>query len=227
MFIIMRINKSILFLFFALATGSSSAQVNDAGLWASVNLEKNIIQKLTAEFSQEFRMNENISELGSFFSEAGMQYRFSKRFAVSAGYRFSNKRRLDDSYSKRHRILFNVNYREKISDLTVAIRLRYQSQYRDVNSSDDGKVPENYFRSKITFKYDLKKRITPFLSGETFVYLNRPEGMLFDNYRLSAGLEYEFSKKSSVDLGYLIDREINKNDPLTGYIIALGWNYRL
>jgi hypothetical protein len=75
--------------------------------------------------------------------------------------------------------------------------LRYQSQYADVNSSDDGPVPNNYLRPKLTVKYNLEKKYTPFISGEGFIHLNRADGILFDAYRLSAGMEYEFTKKSN------------------------------
>ena len=36
----------------------SVAQVNDAGLWTSINLEKKITKKIAVDLSQEFRFNE-------------------------------------------------------------------------------------------------------------------------------------------------------------------------
>ncbi|MBK6640071.1 MAG: DUF2490 domain-containing protein [Bacteroidetes bacterium] len=98
----------------------SVAQVNDAGLWTSINLEKKITKEIAVDLSQEFRFNENISELGSFFTEISAQYKLHKNLSIGAGYRFINKRELDDSYEKRHRMLFDLNTKEKISKIAVS-----------------------------------------------------------------------------------------------------------
>lgn len=203
------------------------AQVNDAGLWASVNLEKKFSKKISLHFSEELRFNENFSELGTVFSELTGEYQFSKMFAVSGGYRFIQKRRLDDSYSTRHRYLINFNVKNKLGPVATNFRIRYQSQYSDIYSSEEGMVPSDYLRTKLSLKYNLQRKYTPFISGEMFVHLNRADGMLLDNYRVSAGMEYEFSKKSSIDLGYMVDREIQVKNPWTSYVVVIGWNYIL
>jgi len=212
-------------LLFTLSTPVVMAQVNDAGLWASVNLEKKFTTKISIHFTEEFRFNENFSELGVFFSELTGEYQFSKMFAVSGGYRFIQRRRVDDSYSNRHRYLFNLNIKNEIGAFRTNFRLRYQSQYANVHSSEDGPVPDNYLRPKLTVKYNLEKKYIPFISGEGFIHLNRADGVLFDAYRLTAGMEYEFTKKSSIELGYMIDREVQVADPLTNYVIVIGWKY--
>ncbi len=229
MYIIMILRfKTILFLIhLTLCTSYVVGQVNDAGLWTSVSVEKKLSSRITAGLSQEFRFNENISELGTFFTELGAEYKINKYLDISAGYRFINKRRLDDSYSKRHRYLVNVTARRKFNNLSVAFRTRFQSQYSDVYSSDEGSIPDNYVRTKLTLKYDLNRKYNPVISGESFFHVNRPDGLLMDGYRLSAGIEYDFSKKSSVEIAYLLDREIQVNKPWTNYIIALSWSYKL
>jgi hypothetical protein len=216
----------VVLLFFSLPSLTFS-QVNDAGMWYSLGLEKKLSQKFSAEFGAELRMNENFAEAGTYYTEAGIGYRVNKVVSVSAGYRFIQKRRVEDTYSTRHRFLINLNMRHKIEMFSFAGRVRYQSQYSDVNSSEVGKIPDNYIRTKLTAKVDLEKRYTPYFSYEAFFHVNRPEGALYDNYRIAVGIEYEFSKKSAIDLGYMIDREINVSDPWTNYVFSLGWNYKL
>lgn len=220
-------NRIIKVVLLVLIPSLTYSQVNDAGMWYSVGLEKKLTQKLSAEVGTELRLNENFSEIGTFFTEIGMGYRFNKVISVSAGYRFTQKRRVEDTYSTRHRFLVNLNLRHKLSMIAFAGRIRYQSQYSDVNSSDDGKIPDNYIRTKISAKADLEKRYAPYLSYEAFFHVNRPEGMLYDNFRIAAGVEYEFSKKSAIDIGYMIDREVNVSDPWTNYVITVGWAYKL
>ncbi len=204
-----------------------SAQTNDAGLWASINLEKKINKKFSVQLGEELRFYENYSELGSFFTEASLEYKLNKTFGFSAGYRFTNKRRVDDSYSMRHRFLVNATAKRKFKQLNAGLRLRYQSQFSDYYSDAEGQIPANYFRAKLAFKYDLNKKYTPFISGELFTNTNRPEGILMDNYRIEAGIEYEFSKVSSLQLSYIFNKEVQVKDPWTLYVIGVSWNYVL
>ncbi|MBK7970000.1 MAG: DUF2490 domain-containing protein [Bacteroidetes bacterium] len=102
--------------------------------------------------SQEFRFNENISELGSFFTEISAQYKLHKNLSIGAGYRFINKRELDDSYEKRHRMLFDLNAREKFWKIAISARARFQSQYSGINTSENGKIPDNYLRNEVIGK---------------------------------------------------------------------------
>ena len=226
-YFIMRSKLISFFAFCVLLPLGLSAQVNDAGLWAGINLEKKIDKKFSVHLSEELRFYENITELGSFFTEASLEYRLNKTFGFSAGYRFINKRREDNSYSKRHRFLLNATAKRKFNQLNVGVRLRYQSQYADYYSDAEGQVPSNYFRTKLAFKYDLNKKYTPFISGEAFIHTNRADGMLMDNYRIEGGIDYEFSKVSSIQLSYIFNKEIQVNDPLTDYVIGIGWNYVL
>ncbi|HKR05723.1 MAG TPA: DUF2490 domain-containing protein, partial [Bacteroidia bacterium] len=114
------------------------SQVKDAGLWSSVNLEKKITQKLTAGLSEELRFNENITELGTAFTEIGVDYKFYKFVSLGISYRFIQKRRVDDFYSTRHRYNIDLSLKYKIKKISVSLRERFQTQYADVNTSEDG-----------------------------------------------------------------------------------------
>jgi hypothetical protein len=207
-----------LLLAFSFAT---KAQVNDAGLWLNLSAEKKITQKFSTQLTQSFRLNENFSELGTSFSEIGVNYKIQKRLSVGAAYRFSQKRRVDDFYSMRHRYNIDISYKLKIKKINITLRERFQSRYKDYGTSEKGNVPKNYFRSKITMRYNLNKKYTPFISGELFYQLAEQ----IDNLRFKAGFDYEFNKFSSLNLYYMVDKEINVKNPWTNYVIGLGYNY--
>lgn len=225
----MKLRNFFLFLILFSVWGSVPliAQVNDAGMWIGIDLEKKIGNELAIQFSDEIRMNENISEVGTWLNEIGLDYRINKVISASVAYRLILKRRVDDSYSTRHRYLINLNFKEKFGNFNLSFRTRFQSQYTDILSSDFGKSPDNYLRTRVSVKYNTNRKYIPFVSGETFFHLNHPGGFLFDNYRVSGGIEYQFSKKSSLNLGYMIDREINVSDPWTNYVITMSWEQRL
>jgi len=201
------------------------AQVNDAGLWTGINLEKKISKRFSVTLSEELRMNENISEAGSFLTDVGLNYKVNKYIRISGSYRFTNKRQLDDSYSERHRYYFDLNLRTKYSFFTFNLRSRYQSQYKDINSSAGGKIPDHYLRNKLSIKYELNKKIDFFISNEFYTPLRTYDKLLYDNIRYNFGVEYTFNKMHSIDLSYLIQREYNVKNPETDYVICIGYNF--
>jgi hypothetical protein len=205
----------------------SYSQVNDAGLWLSLNLEKKITPALSFNFSEELRMNENITEAGTIFSDFGLAYKFGSRFRMSANYRFINKRRPDDTYDMRLSYYIEGTYREKINPLILLFRVRFQSRYTDVFSSPDGKIPDYYTRTKLTLKLDLDKKIRPYIFAESFFKLNDQEGIQFDNMRYCAGIEYSFSRLHMVDLFYMIQKEYNVKNPLTNFIVGIGYYFTI
>jgi hypothetical protein len=203
------------------------SQNNDAGLWLSFNLDKKITPALSLEFSEEVRMYENITEIGTIFSDIGVACKLGNRFRISAHYRFINKKRLNDTYDNRNRYYFDFTYREKITPLILLFRIRFQSQYTELFSSPEGTRPDYYSRAKLTLKLDVVKRIIPYLYVESFYKLGNPEGILFDGIRYCAGIEYSFNRLHMVDLFYMIQREYNVENPETDFIVGIGYYFTI
>ena len=217
--------KLIFILITTFSFSVSKAQVNDAALWTHISIEKNLSSFFSLELNQEFRLNENISELGTAFTEAGFQYKILNDIRIGASYRFIQRRRLDNSYSFRHQHAYFLTLRQEIGKFDFIVREKYQSRYSDINSSDDGKIPEDVLRTRLTIRYDLVKRYAPFISAEFYYQLNNPEGNEIEKLRYQAGLNYELNKYHSFSLAYLIDKEINRNNPWTDYVIDLGYEF--
>lgn len=219
--------KKILF-FLILISFTATAQVNDAGLWTSLNIEKKFSKRFALTLSQEFRLNENISELGTTFTELSVDVKIKgvKGLSLSPGYRFIQRRNIDDSYSVRHRALFDLNYRYKTGAFSITLRERFQSQVADVITGEDGFLPVNYLRNKISLKYAPdKKKYAPWISAEVFYQLNNNEGNEIDNLRYAAGLDYDLTKKHAISAFYMINKEVNVNDAWIEYIIGVGYKF--
>jgi len=216
------------FVFFGLLIGLNSySQVQDASLWMNVSIEKKIIPTLSVSINQEFRMNENISELGTFFTDVGLNYKINKFLKFSASYRFINKRRLDDSYSIRHRYYFDLVVRKKFNPVTLSFRTRFQSQYADVFSSEDGKIPDYYSRNKLTLKVDAGNNIQPYVYAELFSPLKRPYNVFIDNTRYCLGVEYSINRMNTIDVFYMFQKECNVKNPETAHVIGVGYYINL
>ena len=214
-----------LLLCFISSVGFVSAQWNDAQLWTSVSIEKKVIKSFSVSLAEEVRFTDNINELGEFFTDIGLNYKINKNWRISGNYRFTNKIQLDNSYSKRHRYYFDLSYRRKVYMLTIVLRTRFQSQYKNINSSENGHLPEYYSRNKLTLKYNATRRLSPYISAEAFIPLNNPKVGGIDNMRYSAGLEWEFIKNSTFDFYYMIQQQYQAKNPERDFVAGIGYSY--
>ena len=201
------------------------AQEQDAGLWMSVQVEKRLNRSLSASFSEEVRLRENLTEVGTIFSDIGLEYRFWNRFRIGGHIRFIEKRRLDDTYEASFRSYIDLSYREKLKPVQFILRLRFQTQYAPPFEIPDEPGAENYSRIKLTVKLDLNKRVEPYLYAESFIHLNSWEGMLFDAMRYCGGVEYAVTRMHRVDLFYLIQQEYQVKNPETDFIIGINYTF--
>jgi hypothetical protein len=199
-----------------------SAQVNDAGLWTNITLKKKVTKHLDAYLTEELRFDENITELGTIFTDIGATYEILPGFKAGAFYRFICKRRLDDSYIKAHRYYFDLSYGNHIKRFEFSYRIRFQSQYKDYGSSPEGHVAVNQLRQKVHLGINTKTRFDPYLDAEIW-YLIWPPWSNFDNLRISAGIVTRITKHHFIDTGYIYQQEFNVNDPVTDYIVFLGY----
>jgi len=203
------------------------AQVKDAGIWTSLGFEAKLVKKLSATVSQEYRFNENITELGSWISETGLEYKLNKYMKVSVNYRYTLKRQTNNRYSPRHRFFIDVKAEKKIKPVIFQFRTRFQEEYADIGRAPEGGFSGYYSRNKFSFKFDLDRKWEPYLSFELFSPLHHNQPFLFDNIRSSAGLEYSVSKHHSIDIYYMIQNEMNVNDPVTDFIGGIGYQFNL
>jgi len=217
--------KPAILLILLFAGMSVSAQVNDAGLWMDVNIEKKITRSLAVEFTEEVKMYENITEVGTIYSDLGLTYDFMKRFRVGRSVRFTNQKRLDDTYDSRFSYYFDFSFREKVKPWVFNVRLRYQSQFTDMYTSENGTIPKDVFRPKATIKYEIDKHFRPEASAELFFLLNGSSPGSFVQWRALLGVEYVINRRNAVELYYMVKQEVNVNNPWTSYIIGISYSY--
>ena len=212
--------------FLQVASSGLLAQENDAGLWTSVTIEKEVVKDLDLIVTEEVRFNENITEAGAILTDAGLEYKIWKGFRAGLFYRYTCRRRIDDSYSRLHRVYSDLAYKQKIRRFELGYRARFQVQYKDFSTSETGHVPEWYFRQKLSVSYNTKSRFDPYLGCELWYWID-PVWSRFDNLRLTAGVNVRITKIHSVDLGYLVNKEFNVVDPLTSWVVFAGYKVRL
>jgi hypothetical protein len=220
-----RIPAWILLLLLFLSSLQGIAQVNDAGLWMSVNLEKKITPVFSAAFSQELRMNENISEAGTIFSDIGLQYKYGKHLKFAAFYRYSKKRRLDDMYDTRWSQYVDMAYRQEVKSFALNLRMRYQLKNSELLSSSEGSATANLLIPKLIVKYDSGRKYKPYVFAEPYYNLSVPTDKVLEQLRFCGGVEYTFNRMHAVDLHYIIQKKYTYNQPYTDYVIGIDYAF--
>jgi predicted porin len=178
--------------------------------------------RVSIGINPEILMNENYQEIGRFNVDLGGDYKITKQFKMGLYYRFAKSRLLDNSYENRHRWYLEGAYKFKIERISTTVRFRYQSNYDQEGTAIDFDSPQESLRSKVSLRYNTKKRWNPFLEGEIWTNL---EEELVDNYRIGLGIEYDISKRQSIITAYKLNKEVNQKNEITSHIIYLGYQY--
>ena len=210
---------------FLFITSHLKAQVNDAGIWTGIEIEKKITQAFSIKYIQETRFNENITEAGSLINELGADYRFDKKSRISFVYRVNYQRQLNNMYIPVNRFYFDYSYRNKLSIFEINFRLRAQMQSKNSFVYDSDGNTKSAIRPKISLKYPLKK-LQPYLSAEVYLPIFYNEYKPLDKLRFAIGTEYSFNKQNSIDLRYMIQKEFYTNNPVTDFVFSLSYNFK-
>lgn len=221
--------KISLFFLFLVSFFFCKAQVSDFGAWTTLSIDKKLKGKFSANLTEEVRFFQNLQRYNLSYTNLGLSYKLNKAIKFSVVYRFLQKSKDENTISWRHRFYVDAQIKEKYYPFTFVYRARLQSQIRDYFSSDDGKIPERYWRSKFDLRYELGKGFTPYLAAE-FRYQfvndrNKSANRKFNRGRYYLGCQYQHSDSKTFDFYFMNQREFNVNSPERNYIIGFEYDY--
>lgn len=219
---------------FAKGWGGASTfaqSTNDAGLWTTINIQKELKKNVSVFLTEECRLKENFTRLNLFYTDLGVAIRPIKFLKVSLAYRMIDKFLIDNTFSYRHRLMLDITIKEKFGQFALSYRHRLQSEIRNVYSSDNGTLPEWYSRNKFELKYDLDKPVTPYIAAEFRYQISDPRNVESDKTlhrnRYIVGLDYKINDRNAFGLYYLIQNEYNVSVPENIYIVGLEYTMTL
>ncbi|MFZ6050644.1 DUF2490 domain-containing protein [Halocola ammonii] len=218
---------SSLSIFMLLFSLSAFSQVSDAGLWTGVSVDKEIADDLKADLEMETRFYENISELESAFFDLSLEYKLTKFLDVSVDYRFGNKKELNDTYLLRQRVAGNIYLDADWRDLEFVYRLRLQRNLEGIRRDEAGIEFSSAVRHKFSVTLDLPDRYE--IETEYEIFTGRTDQNRFDqtDWRVKAEIKKGITKDDNISLGYLIQRQVNENNPLMEFIFLISYSYEL
>jgi hypothetical protein len=203
------------------------SQEKDFGLWTSIELEKKIIKNLELDFGLANRMQNNITQRDESFIDMGVSYRYSL-FAAGFGYRFTNNFRFgrNDEYS--HRLFCQLRFRPEWNRFRFDYRLRYQSQYFSLLTSETGNIPDTFIRNRLKISYNIRKSdFSPSFSYEYFYRLKQSDPSEFQRKRLTLGMDYNINKSNTIGVSYIKHETFNVINPRVSHIIGLEYKLEI
>lgn len=204
----MMIKKAALFLFLLSSYCLSYSRNDDFGIWYNASGEIKIMKRLDLEITGCVRTFKNASKVDELFVEAGLGYKLNKYIAVGGAYRFGEFFEDDDSYHPRHKWFADVTGKLPIGDLKISGRFRFQQRFKTYFEDEEDKIPVSHARIKVKAFYNISSfPVNPYVSTEVFCPMFTGAERNIDKNRFMLGLEYNISKKHSIDIEYMFQRD--------------------
>ena len=203
----------------------ANSQDKDFGIWYSISAEKDLIKNIELDVDLDLRTFKDAEKIEEAFIDLGITYKFNKFLSATAGYRFTEFMEDDDTFHPRHKWFTDLKGKVSFGDFDISARLRYQQRYKTYIEDENDKESKRVGRFKFQTSYDIPSfPLNPYISAELFFPLFIESSRSIEKTRFTVGLEYNFSKKHSIEAEYLYQRD-NYPKLLDMNIISL--NYKL
>jgi predicted porin len=220
----MTIKKSLL-LFLMLFQASLAFSQDDFGIWYSVSAEKKLVKKVVLDFDANVRTYSKASKIDEAFFDIGITYKFNKYLSAAASYRFTEFKEDDNFFHPRHKWFTDLKGRLPVGNFDFSARLRFQQRYKTYFKNENDRESTEVGRIKVRTLYNIPSfPVNPYISAELFFPMFRQTTRKVEKDRFMAGVEYNISKKHSVDLEYMFQRDFL---PHISDINVISLNYNI
>lgn len=218
--------KKIVFISFVLISANGNAQHTEQQQWFSVVAKYNISDGFSASLEECWRISE-LSMSSQTYTTFGLGYKINKQFKAGFDFRFAQKGSFLNTENIDSRYNFDLAFKEKIGDVKINARTRFQSRYRDLNTSKYGKIPQNYSRNKIEFSYKLPSDLSIGFSTEFFIHLSEAKDMdrYLDEIRYGLSAEYRFGENHTLSAFWYYRDKMNYENPENINVIGLSYEF--
>jgi len=222
---IIRFILTSLFLFFTFTY--SVAQYNDFGNWNSFSTETKLVKKLKLNIGVQMRLNENISQVKTLFTDIDVAYGILDNSKIFVSYRLGTKRQLEGYYLLSQRFSLGFSAKKQFNDWKFGYRFKVQQTNNSIESSDYGFDFSSGFRNKISLNRKLIKKTYGWSTFELFSTRDIDKVLYISDCRWKIGIDRKIKKRHYFSLGFMVQRELQSNDAITDYIVLLGYEIKM
>lgn len=221
--------KNLLFLslIIILAPSNSFGQQKDFGTWSYFNAQLKLTEKWSVGYADHQITHENATEKWMLFHDFFIAQKIGKHLTQECHIRWIQFQKLNNQLEDRSLFYYAMNGNLSFQDWTLSMRSRWQLLTYGNHWLDDYKGPFFYHRMRLSlgkrWNYHWKSNI----SIESFQPLNRPDRKGFDQFRIGPDLSYRINKNWTFDLFYQYQKQLQRKNPYTYYLIGIGINLTL
>lgn len=184
------------------------AQKKDFGLWYSIAAEKEILKDLDLEVDANLRTYHDAGEVEEGFIDLGLGYKLTNYLSAAVSYRFTQMKEDDELFHTRHKWFADIKAKTSLGDLDVSGRVRFQQRYKTYFEDENDKESKEHLRLRVKAAYDIPGfPLNPFVTTELYLPIFSRVTRTVDKQRFTGGFEYNLSKKHSVGLEYMFQRD--------------------
>jgi len=204
----MTIKKPLLLFLLILTASITFSQEKDFGIWAGIAAEKELIKNLDLNFDVNMRTYHNVSEIEEAFFDIGLKYKFNKYLSAGLSYRYTQFKEDDEIFHPRHKWFADLTGKLPLGDFDISARIRFQQRYKTYFEDENDRESKEVGRLKLKTLYNIPSfPVNPYLSAELFFPMVSVSERTVEKERFMAGFEYNISKKNSIELEYMFQRD--------------------
>jgi hypothetical protein len=221
----MKLKLTILSVFILISIQPARCQNSDFGIWYGLNVDYFITKKLCIGISGNLRTYNGAKQVDQSFIEGGLSYKFNKYLSSAFVYRFTEKVERNQNFYPRHKLFLSVKGTLPAGNFDFSSRLMLQYQNKTYIEKLSDEIPEYALRIKLKGIYRIPAfPVNPYLYYESFSGLNGSSTHVIDKERFSAGFELKITRRQSVDLEYILQRDF---EPRIFNLNIISLNYNL
>lgn len=230
----MKSKTILLALFLLVACLIASAQVTDFRNQTSLSIQT---QWKKWDFSGELETRQVFFYGNIRRSSLELEAAYTIAPKIKAGFSYSLIDFYDEKYTDyqlRQRFSVFAATKLKTGNFSFSLREKLQYTYKDESGriKSDGETdtysinPEWTWRNKLKAEYNIPHfKLTPYLSLESFYQLNNPEGNAFCDLRYTLGGSYKFNRQHKLEIGCILNKQLNSSNPKTTWMPSIGYTF--
>ena len=215
--------KAVLFSLFLIISALGTSQYTTSNAWVSTSVSYRI-SDFTFGLEEGIRFTE--SDINQTYSDLSIKCKINKYLRTGFTWRNAQKNGFLDADRIDNRFSGDIIGRYKKKKTLTFLRLRYQSKYKDWFVRKNGDLPESYLRTKLGFRYSLRKKLNLETAAESY-YAFKNDARYINRYRIYFGVNYRIKKQHAIELSYIYQSRIQEANPEAGHIVSLSYSYDL
>lgn len=200
------------------------SQSHSVEVWTGLETSTDITKRLSIDFEAEARWQQTSALLKQLIAEMGVEYNLTKTIFIGTSYKIADKYK-KNGYFPEHTLAGVIGYKKKFDSFRLAVQTKVNVSKNSYTKNKESLRPEVVDKNKIKITYTGMPRIRPSAFVETYHVVAPGSNFHIATAKYSVNCSFQFRKKTSVDLGYMLRHEIDDKLLLSIFTLTLGKSF--